>query len=329
MLKTRGSSRRGIRELPLDVIVGSVERCSDFTRSYLPFKDSDQARWTSVCLADPALLPPIETYQIGKVHFVADGHHRVSVARQRGMTHIRSSVAETQTRVPLSPDVQPHELAIKAEYAGFLDRSQLDRVRPGADLSVTNAGQVRALEKQIEAQRAPAQHDEGHALAFQQAAVRWYDEVYSSVAQVIREREILRSFPGRTETDLFLWLCEHTESLRVATGWPVDTESAADDLVARYLETSGGVVTQARHRVLDLVLPEELQAGPQPGRWRREREITNVDECLFGRILVPISGAEGEWWAVAQAAEIACRERHSSWASTWYLRGPSRKARAP
>ena len=86
MLKTRGSSRRGIRELPLDVIVGSVERCSDFTRSYLPFKDSDQARWTSVWLADPALLPPIETYQIGKVHFVADGHHRVSVARQRGMT---------------------------------------------------------------------------------------------------------------------------------------------------------------------------------------------------------------------------------------------------
>jgi nucleotide-binding universal stress UspA family protein len=43
--------------------------------------------------------------------------------------------------------------------------------------------------------------------------------------------------------------------------------------------------------------------------WRKEREITNVDECLFGKILVPISGSEGDWWAVAQAAEIACRER--------------------
>jgi nucleotide-binding universal stress UspA family protein len=225
------------------------------------------------------------------------------------MTHIRSSVVETQTRMPLSPDVQLDELAIKAEYMGFLDRSHLDRARPGADLSVTIAGQVRALEKQIESQRAADDYDEGQALAYQQAAVRWYDEVYSPVAQVIREREVLRSFPGRTEADLFLWLCEHTESLQVATCWPVDTESAADDLVARYGETSGGVVARARHRVLDLVLPEELQAGPQPGAWRKAREITNVDECLFGKILVPISGAEGDWWAVAQAAEIACRER--------------------
>jgi hypothetical protein len=161
MLKTHGSSRRGIRELPLDVIVGSMERCSDLTRSYLPLKDSDQERWTSVQLADPALLPPVETCQIGKVHFVADGHHRVSVARQRGMTHIRSSVAEAQTRVPLSRDVQPDELAIKAEYVGFLDRSHLDRARPGADLRVTIAGQVRALEKQIEAQRAPDGYGRG------------------------------------------------------------------------------------------------------------------------------------------------------------------------
>jgi hypothetical protein len=243
MLKARGSYQRGIREVPLDAIVGSLERCADFTRSYLPLKDSDQERWPRVQLADPALLPAIETYQIGKVRFVADGHHRVSVARQRGMTHIRSSVAETQTRVPLSPDVQPDELAIKAEDVGFLERSHLDRARPGADLSVTIAGQVRALEKQIEAQRAPDDFDEGQALAYQQAAVGWYDEVYSPVAQVIREREILRSFPGRTEADLFLWLSDRRESLQVATGWPVDTASAADDLVARFGEASGGVVT--------------------------------------------------------------------------------------
>jgi hypothetical protein len=175
MLRTHGSLRQGIREVPLDAIVGSVERRSDFTQCYLPLKDSEQERWTSVQQADPALLPPIETYQIGKVHFVADGHHRVSVARQRGMTHIRSSVVETQTREPLSSDVQPDELAIKAEYVGFLDRSHLDRARPEADLSVTIAGQVRALEKQTEIQRAPDDYDEGQALAYQQAAVRWYD----------------------------------------------------------------------------------------------------------------------------------------------------------
>jgi hypothetical protein len=185
-----------------------VARCASPTSrgATVPPKDSAQERWTRLQLADPAPLPPIKTYQIGEVHFAADGHHRVSATRQRGMTYIRSSVAETQTRVPLSPGVQPDELAIKSEYVGFLDRSHLDRTPPGADLSVTIAGEVRALEKQIEAQRALDDYDEGQALAYQQVAIRWYDEVYSLVAQVIREREILRSFPGRTETDLFLWL---------------------------------------------------------------------------------------------------------------------------
>ena len=37
-------------------------------------------------------------------------------------------------------------------------------------------------------------------------------------------------------------------------------------------------------------------------------KLAGRDECLFGRILVPFSGADEDWPAVAQAAEIACRE---------------------
>ena len=32
-------------------------------------------------------MPPISVYRVGDLHFVRDGHHRVSVARAQGRTH--------------------------------------------------------------------------------------------------------------------------------------------------------------------------------------------------------------------------------------------------
>ncbi|MFC2046271.1 universal stress protein, partial [Chloroflexota bacterium] len=309
LLRAQGGTSRGIRKIRLDAVVGSMERCSDFTRSFLPLKDNVQERWTRVLQVNPSGLPPIETYQIGDVHFVSDGHHRVSVARHRGLTHILASVSELQTRVPLAPDVQSDELAVKAEYAGFLERTRLDESRPELDLGMTVAGQYGALAEQIQARLAPSRRDGGSASAFHEAAVLWYDEDYLPDVRVLRERDIQRAFPNRTEADLFLWLCEHRAALGVALGWSVDTETAADDLARRYSAAPGRIVARARDRALDAILPGELHVGPHPGTWRREREIPHVDECLFGKVLVPISGEEGGWSAVAQAAEIACREQ--------------------
>ena len=47
-LKAKSSGTRELKEIPLDAIVGSVGRYSDFTRSFLPRQDSDQERWTRV-----------------------------------------------------------------------------------------------------------------------------------------------------------------------------------------------------------------------------------------------------------------------------------------
>jgi hypothetical protein len=37
-LKAKGTTECGVRDIPLDAIVGSVGRCSDFTRSFPPGK---------------------------------------------------------------------------------------------------------------------------------------------------------------------------------------------------------------------------------------------------------------------------------------------------
>jgi len=98
-------------------------------------------------------LPPIEVYQIGEVYFVQDGNHRVSVAYQLGARYIQAYVTEVQTRVPLTPDVQPVDLILMAEYADFLEGTRLDELRPGADLRTSIPGQYQALSEHIDVHR--------------------------------------------------------------------------------------------------------------------------------------------------------------------------------
>ena len=66
MLKGKTGAAAGLKEIPLDAIVGSVGRYADFTRSFLPLQDSDEARWARVEVGNLSLdgLPPIEVYQV-------------------------------------------------------------------------------------------------------------------------------------------------------------------------------------------------------------------------------------------------------------------------
>jgi hypothetical protein len=81
-------------QVPVQAIVGSVERCADYTRGFLPLKDSHQARWTRVGRAflRSVPLPTIQVGRVGRVCFSVDGHHRASVARQFGVSHLKARV---------------------------------------------------------------------------------------------------------------------------------------------------------------------------------------------------------------------------------------------
>src|SRR5512147_356552 len=47
-LKLQGRSDKGIQTIPVDAIIGSVGRYSDFTRTFLPRRAADQQRWANV-----------------------------------------------------------------------------------------------------------------------------------------------------------------------------------------------------------------------------------------------------------------------------------------
>jgi nucleotide-binding universal stress UspA family protein len=308
-LKAKGIAARELKEIPLDAIVGSVGRYADFTRSFLPRRDSDRERWAKVEVAVTGLigLPPIDVYQIGQAYFVLDGNHRVSVARELGATHIQADVTEVRTKVPLSPDVQPDDLILKAEYADFLERTHLDELRPEADLSVTVSGQYRALEEHIEVHRYFMGLEQEREIPYEEAIGHWYDEVYLPVVQVIRERGILRDFPGRTETDLYLWVSEHRAALGKEMGWEIEPGAAAADF-AQFSPRPQRVIARMGEKILDAVTPDGLKAGPPPGQWREEELEACQYDRLFADILVPVSGEEISWNALEQALEVARRE---------------------
>jgi hypothetical protein len=137
-LRGREKATPKLKDIPVDAIVGSAGRYKEFTRDFLPGKTVNADRWIRVKLAMVGSrgVPPIEVYRIGDVYFVLDGNHRVSVAREMGLTHLEAYVTEVQTRLSLSPDVRPDDLIVQAEYLDFLDR--IDRGR--AYISCTHPG---------------------------------------------------------------------------------------------------------------------------------------------------------------------------------------------
>lgn len=303
-LRATAASDRQLREIPLDSIIGSVGRYLDFSRSFLPRNDSDAERWARVMVAtqDLAGLPPIEVYQIGDAYFVVDGNHRVSVARQNGARSIQAYVIPFRSRVPLSPDVRPRDLVLGAEQTAFLEQTRLDETRPGSALLLTEPGAYRTLREHIDVHRYYLNQRRADPVSLEDAAADFYDNVYMPVVAVIRERGLLRDFPGRTEADMYLWLAEHRAELEAQLGWEISAERAAEDLAARRAAPA-----KAGEQMLEMILPEGLTPPPPPGLWRRGRPARH-QLWLFDEILVPISGEPAGWEALEQAIALAQRE---------------------
>ena len=101
-LGRRGERRLGLQTIRLNTIVGTVDSNRDFDRGFLPTSGRVRERWERLALAqrrgEP--IPPIEVYRVGDLHFVKDGHHRVSVAIATGQQMIDADVTEVLTRLP-------------------------------------------------------------------------------------------------------------------------------------------------------------------------------------------------------------------------------------
>jgi hypothetical protein len=314
-LKATVGPDKGLHEIPLDAIVGSVGRYHDFSRTFLPRRVSDEGRWVNVrtAVGERAIdaLPPIKVYKIGEAYFVQDGHHRISIARQTGQITIHAYVTEVHTRAPLTAGVDLEELIVKSEYAAFLEYTQLDRLRPGANLTLTIPGGYSRFEAHIEAHRFIAEMAQNREIDWLTAVTNWYDDAYLPVLGTIREQEMLRDFPGRTEADLYLWISDHQLALKRELGWHIRPEVAAANLPRTRAGAPAGnrrvnrLLTVARGRIGALLA---YRQRPSISRWHHEKLLTRYSACLFADLLAPLDGSDSAWMAFEQAILIAQQE---------------------
>lgn len=312
-LKAQGMTEKGLKQIPLDSIVGSLGRYHDFTRDFLPKRDHIKDRWARVRLAFTGMagVPPIEVYQIGEAYFVKDGNHRVSVARQLGATHIQAYVTEFHSRVPLSPDIDPESLIIKEEYLEFLEKTRLDQTFPDIDLTVSIPGQYEVLMEHIQVHRYFMGIEQKREISLEEAAADWYKNYYLPVVKRIVELGILRSYPNRTPTDLYLFMSENRAEIEKRLGWELRTEKAILALMDRARKNLKDTFRTFMETIDLRLFGGKFSAGPPAGEWRQRTVSVSHTATLIQDILVPIDGEEGGWIAVQQALKIAERENAS------------------
>ena len=227
---------RNTQNIPLDRIVGSVGRYHDFTRSFLPRTNALQERWALVQqkLTSLESLPPIEVFKVGEVYFVADGNHRVSTARVNGYKQIEAVVTEYPVDPGLKPGDSLDAALSKAGRAVFLRETGLAGQVPDDVLLLTWPGGYGKLMEHVELQRILMQEAEpGSDVALSDAALAWYEQAYLPVGEEIRHHELLRSFPGRTEADLYVWIWGALLVMQYLFGEDMDPQEGADLLALR------------------------------------------------------------------------------------------------
>jgi nucleotide-binding universal stress UspA family protein len=311
-LRLKGQFDRGREEIPLDKIVGSVGRYTDFTRDFLPRRESDSHRWANVRMATESFLgvPPIEVYKVGEFYFVKDGNHRVSIARINGQDYIEAFVIEVFTRVPITNEVSLDLLIIQEEYANFLEYTRIDQILTDViDLSVTVAGAYDKLLDHISVHRYYMGIDQDREIPYDEAVTHWYQTVYLPVIEVIREKGLMRKFEHRTETDLYIWMLEYRSELENELGWKLDPGIAADRLVSRFSRNSKYLLRRLKYWIEDLLIPDSLEKGPKTGVWRKKRELqAEKGKSLFQNILVAVQETEKSKESLEQALWVARQE---------------------
>ncbi|MBZ0295097.1 MAG: hypothetical protein K8L99_21210 [Anaerolineae bacterium] len=233
-LRLREESYRGLQNVPVDRIIGSVGRYRDFTTNFLPKNPQMQERWSRVYAHTSGLqgLPPVELYKVDDVYFVRDGNHRVSVARQLGHKTIEAHVTELPTSIDLEPGMSVDELDAASAYAAFLDETNLRQTRPHhQSIKLSEPSRYTDLLGHVYMHRRALELEGDCPCTIEQAAVDWYDNVYRPAVTLIRKYDILQYVPGRTEGDLYLWLVEHLSDVKAEFGEDAKSRSFSHALV--------------------------------------------------------------------------------------------------
>jgi hypothetical protein len=189
-----GEQRLGLRTVPLDRIVGSVDSMRDFDRQFRPTSGRVRERWERLALAERRgeSIPPIDVYQVGDLYFVQDGHHRVSIALATGQKTIDAYVTEVLTAVPADGIRRRSDLLFKSYELLFRSRVKLPP-QAYAKIRVSEPWSYAELGEAVEAWGFRLMQHEHKFYDRAECSRRWFAEEFTPVVRMLHSADLVGS----------------------------------------------------------------------------------------------------------------------------------------
>jgi hypothetical protein len=192
----------GEQVIDLDSIVGTVDRRrGEFDRDFRP-SPATRGRWERIAEARKRgeAMPPIDVFRIGDLHFVRDGHHRVSVARALKEKDINANVTEVRTKLGAERELQMADLPLKRHERVFHERVPLPPDKR-ARIQLSDEWRYAQLATLVEGWGYRVSLLRERVIDRRELAVLWYDEEYEPIVNMLREAGL---GGGGTETERYL-----------------------------------------------------------------------------------------------------------------------------
>jgi hypothetical protein len=223
-----GERRLGLRTIPLARIVGSVDSMRDFDRLFRPTSSRVRERWERLALAQRRgeSIPPIDVYQVGDLYFVADGHHRVSIALTTGQKTIDAYVTEVLTAVPADGIRHRSDLLFKSYELLFRSRVKL-QPQAYAKIKVSDPWSYAELGEAVEAWGFRLMQHEHKFYDREQVSRRWFAEEFTPVVRMLHSADLVGS---NTDAEAYLIVASERYRLIRTHQW---TDEVIEELQRR------------------------------------------------------------------------------------------------
>ena len=188
----------GIKEIPLDKIVGSVEKYSYFDKNFVPKNDIVKQRWINIYVGYmmDSMLPPVILYKIKDDYYVYDGNHRVSVAKFLNFASIEAEVEE------FLPTKDTKDKVIYQEHMFFEKETGIE------EIILSEPIKYKYLREEIESYTDLLSKRRNGNFSLREGAEKWYKEIFLPIKVLLKENNIAKS-QKKNISDIFMFLLDH------------------------------------------------------------------------------------------------------------------------
>jgi hypothetical protein len=216
-LGMKGERSLGLQTIRLDTVVGTVDSRRDFDRRFRPTSGRVRERWERLALAQRRgeSIPPIDVYRVGDLHFVKDGHHRVSIALATGQTVIDAYVTEILTDVPPRGIRHRGDLLLKSYERMFRSRVPLPP-QAYAKITFSDPWSYAELGEAVEAWGFRLMQHEHKFYDRTEVGRRWFNDEFTPVVRMLHAADLVGT---ATDAEAYLGVARERYRLMRTHEW--------------------------------------------------------------------------------------------------------------